>query len=103
MPHKVAGGSRKKESMKKRSINQVSQQFESASKAGFDALPNNAFVREAELVRTETNPTAPLPFSTHTLWRKVRDGSFPRPSKLAPRVTAWLVQDVRDWMRACAA
>lgn len=71
--------------------------------AGFDALPNCAFVREAELVRTDSNPTGPLPFSTHTLWRKVRDGSFPRPSKLAPRVTAWSVQDVRDWMRTCAA
>lgn len=89
--------------MNKRTINKISKDIETAVKAGFDALPNNAFVREAELVRTDTNPTGPLPFSTHTLWRMVRDGSFPRPSKLAPRVTAWLVQDVREWMRACAA
>lgn len=68
---------------------------------GFDVLPNNAFVREAELVRSNGNPMGPLPFSTHTLWRKVKEGSFPRPHKLAPRVTAWLVKDVREWMQSC--
>lgn len=67
-------------------------------KQGFDALPDTAFVREAELVRTEVNPSGVLPFSPHTLWRKVREGSFPHPHKLASRVTAWRVKDVRDWM-----
>lgn len=76
---------------------------ELSQKVSFDDLPNTAFVREAELVRTASNPMGPLPFSTHTLWRKVRDGSFPRPSKLAPRVTAWRVKDVRKWMQDCLA
>lgn len=67
-------------------------------KVSFDDLPNSAFVREAELVRTDRNPLGPIPFSTHTLWRKVKEGSFPRPHKLAPRVTAWLVKDVREWI-----
>lgn len=70
---------------------------------GFDALPDNAFVREAELVRTGSNPTGLLPFSPHTLWRKVREGSFPHPLKLAPRVTAWRVKDVREWMQSCSS
>lgn len=72
-------------------------------KVSFDDLPNTAFVREVELVRSDSNPLGPIPFSTHTLWRKVKEGSFPRPSKLAPRVTAWLVKDVREWMQSCLA
>jgi len=69
---------------------------------GFDALPDSAFVREAELVRSGVNPAGVLPFSKPTLWRKVKDGSFPRPHKLAARVTAWRVKEVRDWINACA-
>lgn len=71
-------------------------------KQGFDDLPNAGFTREAELVRSALNPSAPLPFSSHTLWRKVREGSFPPPLKLASRVTAWRVSDVRKWMKEIA-
>ncbi len=42
----------------------------------------------------------PLPFSSPTLWRRVRDGSFPKPTKLSSRVTAWKVADVRAWIAA---
>ena len=72
----------------------------SSTPLAFDALPDNAFIREAELVRTGGNPTGLLPFSSHTLWRKVREGSFPHPLKLASRVTAWRVIDIRTWMEA---
>lgn len=72
----------------------------SSTPLAFDALPGNGFIREAELVRTGNNPTGLLPFSSHTLWRKVREGSFPHPMKLATRVTAWRVSDVRTWMEA---
>lgn len=72
----------------------------SSKPLAFDALPGNAFLREAEMVRSESNPTGLFPFSSHTLWRKVREGSFPQPLKLAPRVTAWRVSDVRSWMEA---
>jgi predicted DNA-binding transcriptional regulator AlpA len=64
-------------------------------------LPDHAFIREAELLRSVDNPTGILPFSPHTLWRKVRAGSFPRPHKLAARVTAWHVKDVRRWVQSC--
>jgi prophage regulatory protein len=70
----------------------------SSTPRAFDALPDNGFIREAELVRTGSNPTGLLPFSSHTLWRKVREGSFPHPLKLAARVTAWRVSDIRSWM-----
>ena len=72
----------------------------------FDALPDSAWIRESQLVRSPKNPDsaiAPLPFSAPTLWRKVKDGTFPKPHKLSTRVTAWKVSQVREWMTAQAA
>ena len=68
----------------------------------FDALPDSAFIRQAQLVQSPLRPeaTAPLPFSAPTLWRKVKNGTFPSPVKLSERVTAWNVGVVRAWMRA---
>ena len=68
----------------------------------FDALPESAFVRESQLVYDPKHPEfpAPLPFSAATLWRKVADGSFPKPYKLSQRVTAWKVADIRTFLQA---
>ena len=30
-----------------------------------------------------------VPFSPATLWRKVKDGTFVKPTKLSTRITAW--------------
>jgi len=67
----------------------------------FDALPDSAFVREAQLVQ---NPRrlqypVPLPFSSATLWRKVAAGTFPKPVKLSNRVTAWRMAEVRAYLQ----
>ena len=69
----------------------------------FDDLADSALLRESQLVHSPKRPhaTAPLPFSAATLWRKVRDGSFPKPVRLSERVTAWRVGDVRAWLNAC--
>ena len=68
----------------------------------FDVLPDSAFVRESQLVYDPKHPEfpAPLPFSAATLWRKVADGSFPKPYKLSQRVTAWKVADIRTFLQA---
>jgi prophage regulatory protein len=67
----------------------------------FDQLPDNAFVRESQLVRSPKHPARPVPlqFSPSTLWRAVRAKTFPQPIKLSERVTAWRVGDVRAWMQ----
>lgn len=36
-------------------------------------------------------------FSSATLWRNVKAGTFPAPVKLSERVTAWRVSDVTKW------
>lgn len=71
----------------------------------FDSLPDSAFVREAQLVRSRRRPDelGILPMSAPTLWRKVREGTFPKPVKLSERVTAWRVGDVRAWLNSRAA
>lgn len=41
-----------------------------------------------------------IPFSAPTLWRRVKDGSFPAPVKLSPGVSAWRLRDIEAWQRA---
>lgn len=66
----------------------------SARHASFDDLPNDGYVRLKQLL------PAVVPFSPATFWRRVADGSFPAPTKLGERVTAWRVRDVRKWLEA---
>ncbi len=60
----------------------------------FGGLPETGYVRQAQLI-----PDI-VPISSATLWRQVKAGSFPAPVKLSQRVTAWRVEDVREWMRS---
>ncbi|MDA1311287.1 MAG: AlpA family phage regulatory protein [Proteobacteria bacterium] len=60
----------------------------------FDELPATGFVRKSQLI-----PDI-VPFSSATLWREVKAGTFPAPVKLSQRVTAWRVEDVRAWIRS---
>lgn len=69
----------------------------------FDALPASAHLRQSDLLQSPKSPSAPLPFSHSTLWRKVKDGSFPAPVKLSARITAWQVGDVRKWLETLGA
>lgn len=39
-----------------------------------------------------------LNFSASTIWRKVRNDSFPKPVKLSAAVTGWKTSDIRAWM-----
>jgi len=65
-------------------------------------MPDGAYIREAQLVPSPKRPgiPVPLPFSAPTLWRKVRELTFPAPVRLSERVTAWKVGDVRAWLAA---
>ncbi len=54
------------------------------------ALPETGYIRQAQLI------PAIFPFSSATLWRKVKAGTFPKPIKLGPRITAWRVEDIRE-------
>lgn len=60
----------------------------------FGKLPDDGYIRQSQLI------PSPIPVSPATLWRMVKDGSFPAPYKLSERITAWRVEDVRNWMKA---
>jgi predicted DNA-binding transcriptional regulator AlpA len=51
---------------------------------------NFGFIRDRELA-------AIVPVSRATRWRWVKAGKFPKPVKLTDHITAWRVQDVRQW------
>ena len=42
-----------------------------------------------------------IPFSPATVWRKAKNGTFPKPIKLSAQITAWRVKDIRAWLLAC--
>lgn len=54
----------------------------------------DTYVRQSQLLGEKI-----IPFSAATLWRRVRDGSFPQPVQLSRRVTAWRLADIRKWQR----
>jgi predicted DNA-binding transcriptional regulator AlpA len=56
-------------------------------------LPESGYIRQSQLI-----PSI-FPFSSATLWRKVKAGTFPKPVKLGPRITAWRVEDIRDFIK----
>ena len=58
-------------------------------------LPPSGFVRLPGILA----PTGPIPVSKSTWWAGVKDGRFPKPIKLGPRVTAWRVTDILALIR----
>lgn len=40
-----------------------------------------------------------IPFGRTSLWRKIKDGSFPQPQKFGPRIVAWRESDIAAWQR----
>lgn len=57
-------------------------------------LPQTGFLRQSQII-----PLL-IPISSASFWRMVKDGRFPKPVKLGPKVTAWRAEDVRAWI-AC--
>jgi len=55
-------------------------------------LPRTGFLR----LRSILAPAGPIPVSKSTWWAGVKDGRFPKPTKLGSRITVWRVEDIRD-------
>lgn len=63
------------------------------------ALPPTLNETQAEYLRLK-DLLKFLPFSSSTIWRKVKKGEFPAPIKLSHGITCFKTQDVRDWLKA---
>lgn len=55
-------------------------------------FPTTGFVRLSAIIA----PNGPIPVSKSTWWAGIKDGRFPKPVKLGPRITAWRVEDIRS-------
>lgn len=51
-------------------------------------LPETGFVRLPTILRL-------IPVSRSAWWQGIKDGRYPAPVKLSPRVTAWRVEEIR--------
>ncbi len=54
-------------------------------------FPETGLVRLSQILA----PRGPIPVSKSTWWQGVKDGRFPKPTKLGPRTTVWKVDDIR--------
>ena len=61
-------------------------------------LPNTGFVRLPGILA----PSGPIPVSKSTWWAGIKDGRYPKPVKLGPRITAWRVEDIRSLISEAA-
>ncbi len=52
-------------------------------------LPETGFVRLPQVLKV-------FPVSKSTWWAGVKDGRYPKPVKLGPKMTAWRVEDVKE-------
>jgi prophage regulatory protein len=71
------------------------------NQSGSDTMENQAiaeletYIRQKKLIAERI-----VPFSAPTLWRRVKDGSFPAPVRLSPGCTAWRLSDIRLWQQS---
>ncbi|NCT57417.1 MAG: AlpA family phage regulatory protein [Legionella sp.] len=65
-------------------------------------LPSTGFLRLPQIIGDKkTVPPTPAiyPVSKSQLWKLVKEGKFPDPVKLGPRITAWRVEDIRQFIK----
>ena len=62
-------------------------------------LPKTGFVRLPSILA----PLGPIPVSKSTWWAGIKEGRYPKPVKLGPRITAWRVEDIRSLIEKGAA
>jgi len=67
----------------------------SVTKLPSSTLPSSGWIRQSQLI-----PHI-VPFSPTTLWRKCREGTFPKPVKHSAKITAWRVSDVEEYLKQC--
>lgn len=59
-------------------------------KTAASPFPRTGFLRLSSILA----PKGPIPVSRSTWWAGVKDGRFPKPVKLGPRITVWRAEDV---------
>ena len=58
-------------------------------------LPETGFIRLPTVLTV-------FPVSKTTLWEMIKNGTFPKPVKLGPRISAWPVEAIRNFLETVA-
>ncbi len=58
-------------------------------------IPATGFLRQKQVLKF-------IPISKSNLWLMVREGRFPRPTKLGPRTTVWKAEELREYIEKAA-
>lgn len=51
------------------------------------------FIRRKEVIEM-------VGYSASSIWRRCKEGSFPRPVRLGPSAVAWRLSELEEWMRS---
>jgi len=57
-------------------------------------IPEEGYLRIWQIIGGKGYP-AIIPISKSTLWKRIKEGSFPAPVHLGPRTSAWLISAIR--------
>ena len=66
-----------------------------------NTLPETGFLRLSQIIgNPKSNPPVPalIPVSNSTWWVGVKSGRYPKPIKISTRITAWNVDDIRNFI-----
>ena len=70
----------------------IDPRFENDAFTPSGVLPTFGFVRLPTILEL-------IPVGRSTIFEMMKRGEFPRPVRLSSRISAWQVQDVRDYIR----
>ncbi|PWY56060.1 transcriptional regulator [Legionella qingyii] len=62
-------------------------------------LPQTGYLRLSQILgNPKANPPVPpiIPIGKSSWWEGVKNGRFPQPTKLGPRITVWRVEEIRQ-------
>jgi prophage regulatory protein len=65
-------------------------------------IPETGYMRLRHIIGDpKASPPIPpvIPVSRTTFWNWVKDGKLPQPVKLGPGITAWRVEDIREYIQ----
>jgi len=68
-------------------------------------IPETGYMRLRHIIGDpKASPPIPpvIPVSRTTFWNWVKDGKLPQPVKLGPGITAWRVEDIREYIQSAA-
>lgn len=75
--------------MKNKSISKNNDRIKNNTPLTIIALPQEGFVRLPMVLQV-------LGISRSSFWAGIKEGRFPKPIKLGPRISAWQVDDIRQ-------